>query len=330
MTRSQPVAFALLLAASALQAQWTLQQSGTASDLRGISSINTRVALASGTHGTVLRTVDGGQLWRKCAIPPNAERLDFRGLDATGDQTAYIMSSGPGDLSRLYKTTDGCRTWTLLSINVPKDGFWDAIALNTRTPAIYRLGDPVAGHFVLERSNDGIHWSQAEGQWQALGGEAAFAASNSLLLTEPDLCFVTGGTHSELIRAHDRSALPFAPGESSGAFSIATDGQGTVVVVGGDYKHPDSRSATAAFSRDGGFHFTSAASPPGGYRSAVAFRRPDKIWIAVGPNGTDISRDGGLHWTPLAGVNGANWNALSLPYVVGPHGRIGKLTEHRK
>ena len=34
----------------------------------------------------------------------------------------------------------------------------------------------------------------------------------------------------------------------------------------------------------------------------------------VGPNGTDISTD-----------DGRNWRALSLPYVIGPHGRIGVL-----
>ena len=37
------------------------------------------------------------------------------------------MSSGPGDQSRLYKTTDGCQTWKLLFTNPDKEGFWDAI-----------------------------------------------------------------------------------------------------------------------------------------------------------------------------------------------------------
>ena len=38
------------------------------------------------------------------------------------------MSSGKGDLSRLYKTTDGCKTWKLVfATNPDKEGFWDAI-----------------------------------------------------------------------------------------------------------------------------------------------------------------------------------------------------------
>jgi hypothetical protein len=51
----------------------------------------------------------------------------------------------------------------------------------------------------------------------------------------------------------------------------------------------------------------------------------------VGPNGTDISTDDGRDWRALhpAGDDAADadrrWNALSLPFVVGPKGRIGKL-----
>jgi hypothetical protein len=72
---------------------------------------------------------------------------------------------------------------------------------------------------------------------------------------------------------------------------------------------------------------------PHGCRSAVAYDATTKTWITVGPNGTDISTDDGRNWRalrPNAALNEAadadqHWNALSLPFVVGPHGRIGKL-----
>jgi hypothetical protein len=72
-------------------------------------------------------------------------------------------------------------------------------------------------------------------------------------------------------------------------------------------------------------------TPPNGYRSAVAYYKPGKMWISVGPNGTDISTDDGRHWhalKPGSGESpdaGKNWNALSLPFAVGSNGRIGKL-----
>ena len=74
-----------------------------------------------------------------------------------------------------------------------------------------------------------------------------------------------------------------------------------------------------------------AITPPHGYRSAVAYEERSKTWITVGPNGTDISTDDGRNWRALkptatdAPDADKNWNALSLPFVVGPKGRIGKL-----
>lgn len=87
-----------------------------------------------------------------------------------------------------------------------------------------------------------------------------------------------------------------------------------MVTVGGDYKLPEQANGTAAF----------ATKPPSGFRSAVAYDSTAKHWIAVGPNGTDISSDDGIAWRAQTGAE-QNWNALSLPFVVGPKGRIGKL-----
>jgi hypothetical protein len=74
-----------------------------------------------------------------------------------------------------------------------------------------------------------------------------------------------------------------------------------------------------------------AQTPPHGFRSAVAYDATTKTWITVGPNGTDISTDDGRNWRSLkpASIDAPdadrNWNALSLPFAVGPKGRIGKL-----
>jgi hypothetical protein len=122
---------------------------------------------------------------------------------------------------------------------------------------------------------------------------------------------------------------------SSGAFSIAwTEGQGPVV-VGGDYQNPDQRDHCAWYrnTESGDLEFKLAATQPRGFRSSVAYDPRTRIWIAVGPNGTDISSDAGRNWRPLtpdtkrgdAADADRSWNALSLPFVVGPNGRIGKL-----
>ncbi|MGA8741194.1 MAG: hypothetical protein WB561_08415, partial [Terracidiphilus sp.] len=135
----------LAATSSTARAQWTLETSNTAADLRGIHSIGGGVAWASGTNGTVLRTEDGGYLWQSCSVPPGAEKLDFRGIQAFDANTAIVMSSGKGDLSRLYKTTDGCHSWTLIFTNPDPEGFWDAMLLNRFDKDGELLGDPVAG-----------------------------------------------------------------------------------------------------------------------------------------------------------------------------------------
>src|SRR6201993_1800778 len=83
---------------------WVMQSSGTTAKLRGIHAVGGGVAWASGSDGTVLRTEDGGYMWQSCAMPPGAEKLDFRGVWAWEADTAIVMSSGPGDQSRLDKT----------------------------------------------------------------------------------------------------------------------------------------------------------------------------------------------------------------------------------
>ncbi len=134
---------------------WVMEKSGTTAGLRGIHAVGGGVAWASGTNGTVLRTEDGGYEWQSCAMPPGAEKLDFRGIWAWDDNTAIVMSSGTGEASRIYKTVDGCSSWKLLFTNPDKDGFWDAIvfqngdygfAIGDALPVRF-LGIPVEGRF---------------------------------------------------------------------------------------------------------------------------------------------------------------------------------------
>src|SRR5690349_1843330 len=95
---------------------WTEQQSGVTARLRGISAVSDRIAWASGTGGTIVRTADGGASWQRLTVP-GADKLDFRDVDAVSADTAYALSIGNGDSSKIYKTSDAGRTWTLQFTN---------------------------------------------------------------------------------------------------------------------------------------------------------------------------------------------------------------------
>lgn len=380
-----------LCAAAVASAQagpvWVMQSSGTTAELRGIDAVNDSVAWASGTDGTVLRTIDGGAHWTRCTTPgsgpgagpgagPDAGRdgatldfrLDFRGVQALDAQTAVAMSSGPGQMSRIYRTMDGCKTWSLLYKNPdgPKSSFACAFfhglpqRLGEHQGFGLLLGEPANGEFaVFETRDGGTTWMRIGNEaLDAPPGAVAFAASNSCIagFGGATFDFVVGGAAgsflarltyqgvywlndgSPLIRMWNRETLPLAGGaETAGARSIAEyvaygksrrrEGPQQPfslreVVVGGDSAKPNDTAGVAAWTEDGGRHWRKSDRPPHGYRSAVQYSESLNAWITVGPNGSDVSRDNGRSWQPLG--NGS-WNALSLPFVVGPDGRIGRL-----
>jgi photosystem II stability/assembly factor-like uncharacterized protein len=235
--------FVALPIAHAQSSPFQIEQSTTTASLRGIHAVGGGVAWASGTNGTVLRKEDGGVVWQGCDIPPGAEKLDFRGVWAWDAMTAIVMSSGPGDQSRLYKTTDGCVSWKLLLSNADKGGFWDAIAFSDKDSG-YLFGDPVDGRFELEITADGgKFWVKVPDAPEALAGSGAFAASNSSLVlvpagdginSPPRPLFGTGGSaqagaasQARVYQAVSRmfwrySAVPIAGANSaSGVFSLA-------------------------------------------------------------------------------------------------------------
>jgi photosystem II stability/assembly factor-like uncharacterized protein len=360
------VVLAVLFVTTAASAQWEILPSGSTADLRGIDALGKGIAWASGSDGTVLRTTDDGKTWQPCAIPPDAEHLDFRGVQAFDAQTAIVMSTGKGALSRLYKTTDGCKIWTLLFTNPDPEGFWDALRFRTPSDG-YVLGDPVGGQFSVGSPQD---WKSSQ-DWRLLGdqytqstlvapeGVHAFAASNSALALsqkdthpdpKPEMWFGTSGPGGAFIYYYVDAYSPINPDDeiadwhkvtvplagsdaSSGVFSVAFKADQIGVAVGGDSEKPDEASGTAAFSTDSGKTWELAQTLPHGFRSAVAYDEAAKTWITVGPNGTDISTDDGRNWRALRSNpalhepadSDRDWNALSLPFVVGPHGRIGKL-----
>jgi photosystem II stability/assembly factor-like uncharacterized protein len=340
-----------------------MQDSGTNAGLRGIDSVDGTVAWASGTGGTVLRTIDSGAHWQKCAIPDAATdgaTLDFRGVQAWDAMTAIVMASGPGKKSRLYKTTDGCGTWKLVFKNPDKDGFWDAMRFSDRKFGAI-VGDPVGGKIYARLTSDGgASWHRFDDDDALRVGKLQsrlFAASNSALIlpANPNIIEVVAsigiGNTSDIYEAdfgticdaHNASrpltchrgftwsapeGVPIpSRNDSSGVFSLDCDinedwSIKAMVAVGGDYHDPNNRFGTAAYTVDSGLSWDAAQTPPHGFRSAVQWSEALNAWITVGTNGSDLSRDDGKTWQPL---DNGNWNALSLPFVVGPNGRIARM-----
>jgi len=324
-------AFTIILLISSLGRAQTPQNSRTDVQLRGISAVSAKVAWASGAKGTVLRTIDGGATWETLVIA-GADSLDFRDIQAFDQNTAFVLSIGPGDQSRIYKTSDGGKIWQRQFTNSDPKAFYDCFAFWDSTHGI-AVSDSVDGKFPLIATADGMTWNPVavKNMPVALPSEGAFAASGTCIATfgQNDVWFGTGGPAARVFHSADRgknwivTETPIIHGAASqGVFSLAFWTAKDGVAVGGDYKEPAKAENTAAFTHDGGKTWTLASKQPGGYRSAAAVGA-SHIFVAVGTSGADISHDFGASWSPMFKED---LNALALignsGWAVGPAGKI--------
>src|SRR5262245_55958659 len=120
-------AMIFLMCDSTTHAQSQKQSINTDAAFRGLCVVSTNAVWFSGTKGTYGRTSDAGQTWSVATVP-GAEKRDFRDVKAFGDSTAYLLSAGSGEDSRIYKTTDGGKTWSLQFKNADREAFYDAMA----------------------------------------------------------------------------------------------------------------------------------------------------------------------------------------------------------
>jgi photosystem II stability/assembly factor-like uncharacterized protein len=326
----------IYLILAAVGSWWSVQSTGFDSNLRGVAVVVRHSATtiwATGSKGAIVRSTDESKTWEVVHIS-GAENLDFRGVQTFDGKAVFVMSSGEGEASRIYKSADGGATWGLQYSDKRKGFFLDALVCSDDKHC-FALSDPVEGKFLLIATVDGTHWKELprEKMPAALPQEGSFAASNSglLLYGKSEIYFATGGPRARVFHSVDLgqswnvSETPILSGKpSQGIFSIVRAGD-TVVVVGGDYEKPKAGEKTAAYSNDEGKTWHLAEAMPSGYRSAVDTF--DAGFIAVGLNGADTSRDG-IHWLPIdsPGLNSVTFIS-GKGWAVGPKGLAAKFVD---
>ena len=330
-------AFVLIAPLQEGRAQWLPVPSRTEVELRGLSVPAPSVVWASGQRGTVLHSTDDADSWSYVTIP-GAAALDLRAIAATSGQVAHAISIG--DSSRIYRTTDGGRTWSLRWSATRKGTFLDAIRFWDARNGI-AMSDPVDGRFlILTTADGGESWQEvpADRLPAALPGEGGFAASGSCLAVFGDshVWFASGGAAvARVYHSADRGRTwtvhdtPIRAGvASAGIFSIAFRDPRHGVISGGDYQKPALRGRNLALTTDGGRTWTLAdsARSPAGYRSAVSYipGTSGRELVAVGLSGTDVSHDGGRSWRNVdtTAYNSVLFATHRRGWAVGPAGRI--------
>jgi photosystem II stability/assembly factor-like uncharacterized protein len=310
----------------------------TSASFRGLNAVNDQIVWASGTQGTVIKTIDGGKNWQVFQVP-QADTLDFRDIEAIDSNTAYILSAGQP--ARLYKTQDGGANWELLYENSHPSAFFDGLAFWDEKKG-FAMSDPVEGEFLIIKTEDGQNWKEIAGNKipDALEGEGGYAASgtNVAVSSGGTAWFVTGGPKARIFHSNDwaeswnvyitpvHSELPY-----SGIYSVAFKDKDFGIAVGGTFAHPDTAVNNAAITTDGGKTWQLLSEKgPGGYRSCVAHLPfTDQGWITVSRAGGDISLDNGKSWKKF--TDEAYYSFSIAPqgktgWASGAKGKIAKIT----
>lgn len=301
--------------------------------LRGLSVVTAEIAWASGSSGTWLRTIDGGETWENGVIA-GLDTVDFRSLHAFDALTAIAVSADQPAV--IYKTIDGGKNWILKDTESEK-AFLDGISFIDDKKG-YVFGDPVDGKWmILYTFNQGENWSPVTHLPEATEWEAGFAASGSSLLAHGNnLWLGSGGKQANLYRSLDEGrrwekfSSPLIQGEASqGIFSITQIGEGEIFCVGGDYALPDSAFGNAGLFLSEKKEWVKIKQPPSGYRSGVVYF-PEFQWVlTVGPGGSDFSTDGGITWSNFSteGFHSIRLGHTEASvWASGSNGKIGKLS----
>ena len=332
---------ALIISCTPKAPVWELQTSHTDASFRGISAIDENICWVSGSNGTLLKTENGGQDWKKLNTPEGADSLDFRDIEAFSSKKAIAMSAGPGKHSRLYKTDDGGNTWTHLFTNTFEKGFFTAVSFWDEENGIV-LSDPVEGtHYILKTSDGGSSWSRVPRtnipQTDSL--EYGFAASGTNMRIRPGghVWIGTGGSFARVFYSSDYGSTwkvyptPMKAGKASeGIFSILFTDDKNGIAVGGNYQKQDSRKSTLIHSDDGGVTWKRNKNPLAlPYQSCIAKAPNSNVLITVGRSGSHYSSDNGLTWKTISKKTFYTMDfglTDQSGWAAGPKGTLAKLT----
>jgi photosystem II stability/assembly factor-like uncharacterized protein len=313
-------------------------QSGKKVSIRGLSVVTDNIIWASGSGGSVARSVDGGKNWTWITVP-GYEKREFRDIEGFDSDTAVIMAVA--EPAVILKTMDGGKNWKKVFEDTTKGMFLDAMDFGETGTGMV-IGDPIGGIVYMAFTKDhGDTWTPISNSKTATPltvdeGEAFFASSGTnLKMIGNHPVLVSGGKRSRFNFIDGWQELPIMQGkESTGANSIAVYRNAKIgralhaVVVGGDFtKDTIANNNCVLVNMNPAISFSIPKVPPHGYRSCVIYLKRNKL-VTCGTSGIDISKDGGNTWQLISKESFHVCQKAKkgkAVFLAGGNGRIAKL-----
>jgi photosystem II stability/assembly factor-like uncharacterized protein len=293
--------FLLLTLTFSVHAQWKTQTIESKASFRAIDRINKDTAWLSGSKGSILKSMDGGETWKN-VCPEAYKNFDFRGIAVLDSKETIAMSAGDGSEGKAFciKTTDGGQTWKVILKKKEKGVFFDTIKFkNSKIGFI--LGDPIDSKpYLLQTLNGGQTWERVQNLPDILVGEASFAASNSCIsILRNQVWFNTQNRifHSKNSgKTWEVLETPFETTQSRGIFGTFFLDKNLGLIVGGDYTDDKNLTLQYAYSHNQGeFWKTTQEFYRNGLTECISTISKNQL-ISVGTIGTAVSVDNGQNW----------------------------------
>ncbi|MEY4051027.1 MAG: oxidoreductase [Chitinophagia bacterium] len=311
--------------------------------IRGLAVPNTNTIWASGSKGSIAKSVNGGVDFEWMQVK-GYETRDFRSIYAWDDKEAVIVAVAAPAI--ILKTKDGGSSWYKVYENADTLMFLDAIHFKDELNGLV-VGDPINNHIFLLRTIDKAeNWNEVPSSYFKMPlekGEAFFASSSSNIaqLSKEDF-LVSGGLRSRLWINGEAFDIPILQGgKSTGANSMAISPNGNnIMIVGGDFMKDTSRLQNAVGLKlfvkpNSNQKWQSKKIPywkidentglPNGYRSGVEYVT-NFILIACGTSGVDISKNKGKSWELISNESFhvvRKQPDINAVFLAGAGGRIG-------
>lgn len=204
-------------------AKWMVQAVPVVENLQGIAAWNADQAVAVGGGGVVIRTVDGGKIWKEVRVPKSDVANKLLNVRAYNNGTAWAV----GELGAVLKTSDFGQTWERA---IPeKDQAWNDISL-------FGNHGILVGEFgkVMKTEDGGGTWQSANsGTQSSLMSVYLRDASNGVAVGLSGVILVThdGGAQWSLAERQTKEHLNNVIWD--GAHWVAVGDKG-VIVTGDD------------------------------------------------------------------------------------------------